>query len=63
MSDQDLFECEDLKAMISPKQCLMNKSRAATLKEFHHGLGLLWACITCERWRRLRVYWPDYEVK
>lgn len=62
MSDQELFECGPLKAQISPRQCLTNRTRAATLKEYHHGVGALWACLHCQAWRGIRVYWPDYEA-
>jgi hypothetical protein len=53
-----LFECEKLKARISPKQCLINQIRAATLKEYHHGLDFLWSCIKCSVGRRVRAYFP-----
>lgn len=56
-----LFDCEALRARISPRQCLANQIRAATLKEVYHGfhgLGPLWSCLQCERGRRVKAYFP-----
>jgi hypothetical protein len=58
MTEPRLFDCERLKARISPRQCLTNRIRAATLKEFYHGLGPLWNCINCEVGRRVEAILP-----
>lgn len=63
MSEQKSFECGPLKATISPRQCLFNVARAGTLKQYHHALGSLWACLQCQQWRRITVSLPEGEGK
>jgi hypothetical protein len=58
MTASRLFECERLQARISPRQCLINRIRAAVLKEFYHGLGPLWNCLDCELGRKVEAYLP-----
>lgn len=59
--DPRLFECEHLLARISPRQCLFNQAKAATLQEHFRSLGLLWPCLKCEKGRRMQVYLPEGE--
>jgi hypothetical protein len=55
----DLFECALLKASISPLQCLTNRIKAMTLKNYPAlGTGYLGACLRCEIGRQVRAYLP-----
>lgn len=56
-----LFECEHLVARISPRQCLFNQAKAATLQERFLSLGRLWVCLRCGKGRRMQVYLPEGE--
>lgn len=55
------FECERLAARISPRQCLINQAKAATLQERFLSLGRLRVCLRCEKGRRMQVCLPEGE--
>jgi hypothetical protein len=56
------FECERLEARISPRQCLFNQAKAATLQEHFRSLGLLRPCLKCEIGRRIQAYLPEKTI-
>lgn len=48
-------DCERLGKQLSPRQCFINSVRAETLQQTVGNAGTLAPCLSCERWKELKV--------
>jgi hypothetical protein len=55
----ELFECERLKARLTPLGCLQNRLKAVISEAAEWGApGFLKPCLTCPIGRKIRAYLP-----